>query len=44
MITDLADDRSAFAVARRDRYQALHTALARFGVKLQRPPGIEPFN
>jgi hypothetical protein len=42
MIADLADDRSAFAVARRDRYQALHSALARFGVRLRRPPGIAP--
>jgi hypothetical protein len=42
MIAALADDRSAMAAARRDRYQELYTGLAKLGVRLQRPPGINP--
>jgi hypothetical protein len=42
MIAELADDRSAMATARRERYQELYTGLAKLGVRLQRPPGIEP--
>ena len=42
MITELADDRSALAVARRGRYQQLHNGLAKLGVRLRRPAGIDP--
>jgi hypothetical protein len=42
MIASLADDRSAMATARRDRYQELYTGLAKLGVRLQRPEGITP--
>jgi hypothetical protein len=42
MIAALADDRSAMAAARRERYQELYTGLAKLGVRLQRPPGISP--
>lgn len=41
MIAGLADDRSAMAVARRDRYQDLYSALAKLGVRLRRPEGIK---
>lgn len=40
IIAGMADDRSAMATARRDRYQELHNGLAKLGVRLQRPPGI----
>ena len=42
MIAALADDRSAMASARRDRYQELYDGLARLGVRLHRPAGINP--
>lgn len=40
MIATLADDPSALATARRERYQELHRGLAKLGVRLRRPPGI----
>ncbi len=40
MISDLADDTSALAVARRTRHQELYDALAKLGVRLRRPDGI----
>jgi hypothetical protein len=40
MIADLYDDASASAEASRERYQALHDALVKLGVRLSRPPGI----
>lgn len=42
IIAGLADDRSAMATARRERYQELYTGLAKLGVRLQRPAGIDP--
>jgi hypothetical protein len=42
MISELADDRSALATSRRDRYQQLYNGLAKLGVRLRRPEGIEP--
>ena len=42
MIAALADDRSAMARTRRERYQELYTGLAKLGVRLQRPSGIHP--
>jgi hypothetical protein len=42
IIAGLADDRSAMASARRERYQELHTGLAKLGVRLQRPAGLSP--
>ncbi len=42
MIAELADDRSALAVGRRDRYQQLYNGLAKLGVRLRRPEGITP--
>ena len=42
IIAALADDRSAMAMARRERYQELYHGLAKLGLRLQRPPGIEP--
>jgi hypothetical protein len=40
MIAELADDGSAAAVAKRERYQALHSGLAKLGIRLRRPAGI----
>lgn len=37
MIAEQADDPSAMAVARRERFAHLHTALAKLGVRLRRP-------
>ena len=42
MIAALADDRSAMAMAQRERYQELYDALAKLGVRLHRPSGIRP--
>lgn len=42
IIAKLADDRSAVATARRERYQELHTGLSKLGLRLRRPPGIDP--
>lgn len=42
MIAALADDRSAMAVAQRERYQELYDGLAKLGVRLHRPAGINP--
>ncbi|MGH3032455.1 MAG: hypothetical protein ACRDNE_17165 [Gaiellaceae bacterium] len=41
MIAEQADDPSAMAVARRDRFRALHDALDKLGVRLRRPEGLE---
>ncbi|MGH3093960.1 MAG: hypothetical protein ACRDOG_16745 [Gaiellaceae bacterium] len=41
MIADLADDPSAMAIARRDRFRDLHDALGRLGIRLLRPDGLE---
>ncbi len=40
MIAELADDESALAVVRRERYQHLHHGLTKLGVRLHRPAGI----
>jgi hypothetical protein len=40
MIANLADDPSALAITRRERFQALYGALSKFGVRLRRPHGI----
>lgn len=42
MIATLADDRSAMAIAQRERYQELYDGLAKLGIRLHRPPGINP--
>ena len=42
MITELADDHSALAVGQRDRYQQLYNGLAKLGIRLRRPEGINP--
>jgi hypothetical protein len=42
MISDLADDASALAVARRARHQEFYYALAKLGVRLRRPESIAP--
>ncbi len=42
MIAELADDPSALAVSRRDRYQQLYNGLAKLDVRLRRPEGIAP--
>ena len=42
IITELADDRSALAVSRRDRYRQLYNGLAKLEVRLRRPEGIVP--
>ena len=35
MIAELADDRSAMAAARRDRFRDLHAALTKLGVQMR---------
>ena len=40
MISERADDPSASAVAERERYLTLHSALAKLGVRLRLPDGI----
>jgi hypothetical protein len=40
MIADEADDPSAMAVARRDRFRELHTGLRKLGVRLRTPDGL----
>ena len=42
MISEHADDVSASAVAERERYLALHSALWKLGVRLRLPDGISP--
>lgn len=42
MIASLADDRSARAIAERERHQELYDALSKLGVRLHRPDGIRP--
>lgn len=41
IIAAQANDRSARAVARRDRFRSLHDALAKLGVPLRRPDGLQ---
>jgi hypothetical protein len=41
IITERADDRSAYAVAQRERYAALHSALWKLGVRIRRPGGLD---
>lgn len=41
IITERADDRSAYAVAQRERYAALHNALWKLGVRIRRPAGLD---
>ena len=41
MIAEKADDRSAAAVAQREHFRDLHTALAKLGVRLRRPDGLQ---
>lgn len=40
MIAELADDRSAMAVARRERFEHLHSGLRKLGVRMRRPDGL----
>lgn len=40
-IAELAGDGSALATARRERFLSLHDALAKLGVRLRRPEGME---
>ena len=42
IIAGSADDRSAMAVARRERFQELYDGLAKLGVRLVRPDGLRP--
>jgi hypothetical protein len=41
IVSELADDRSASAVAERERYLMLHSALWKLGVRLRLPDGVE---
>jgi hypothetical protein len=40
IIADLADDRSAHALVRREEFDALSSALRKLGVRM-RPPGLD---
>ena len=40
MIAELAADRSASALARRERFRDLHGALHKLGVRIRRPDGL----
>ncbi len=40
MITDQADDPSAMAAARRQRFKDLHEALGKLGVPIRRPEAL----
>ncbi len=40
MISQRADDRSAAAVAQRERFLELHTGLRKLGVRLRLPDGL----
>lgn len=40
MIAEHADDRSAIAVARREHFEDLYSALWKLGVRLRRPEGL----
>jgi len=40
MIAEQADDRSASALARRQRFLELHTALYKLGVRIRQPDGL----
>jgi len=39
-VTELVDDASALAVARRERFRNLHAALDKLGVRVRRPEGL----
>jgi hypothetical protein len=41
MIAEEADDPSAMAVARRDRFRELHAGLRKLGVRLRIPDGLQ---
>lgn len=41
IVSELADDRSAGAVAERERYLTLHSALWKLGVRLRLPDGLD---
>lgn len=41
MIAEHADDRSAYAVARREEFGRLYTGLRKLGVRLRPPAGID---
>lgn len=41
MIAEQADDRSALAEARRDRFRNLHTSLRKLGVHMRAPDGLD---
>lgn len=41
-VAAIAGDNSALAEARRRRFQNLHAALTKLGVRLRRPAGITP--
>jgi hypothetical protein len=40
MISERADDRSAAAVAQRERYLDLHSGLRKLGIRLRMPDGL----
>ena len=40
MIAELADDRSAMATARLDRFKDLHAALRKLGVQVRHPDAL----
>jgi hypothetical protein len=40
MISSVAADSSATAVAQRDRFETLHVALQKLGVRIRRPDGL----
>lgn len=42
IIAGLADDRSAMAIAQRERFEELHDGLAKLGIRLARPAGLRP--
>lgn len=44
IIAEQADDPSAMAVARRDRYLNLHAALWKLGVRIRLPDELEPYS
>lgn len=41
MIAEQADDRSALAESRRERFRNLHTSLRKLGVHIRTPNGLE---
>ena len=41
MIAEEADDPSAMAVARRERFRDLHAGLRKLGIRLRQPAGLQ---